>query len=593
MAARLISLNVGLPQDVPWRGRTVHTGVWKSPVSGPRMVRRLNIDGDGQGDLAGHGGEARAVLVYQWASYGYWQKELRRDDFKLGQFGENFTVDGLPDDEVCVGDRYRIGDAVFEVTQPRVTCYRVGLRMNEPQLPALLVSHRRPGFYLRVVTEGEVEAGQEIVKISSGPERMTVAEVDALLYLPGHSPEGIRRALRIPALSPGWQSSLRTIADQADRSEQEPGTAVGNTGLTPAASSPPPAWKGFRPLTVTGIHHESRSVVSLSLADPDGSPLPASLPGQAVALKVRPPGGGSPLIRDYSLSGAPDADEYRISVKKEVHGEVSGRLHTAVRTGDTLDVAAPRGTFCLKDSERAVVLVSAGVGATPVLAMLHALAGAHSERPVWWLHGAHDGAEHPFADESRALMRDLPHSRRLIAYSSPDEDDRAGVDYTKRGRLSPDMLSGLDLPKDADAYVCGPVDFMSDLASALSSEGLDPARIHTEAFGAEAALTPGVVGGQARAPHPPEGSRGEGPAVSFARSGLTVDWDPARASLLELAEACDVPTRWACRTGICHTCETALMSGRVDYAPDPIDQPAEGNALICCSSPAESVVLDL
>ena len=145
---RLLSVNVGLPGDVAWRGKTVHTAVWKTPVQGRRVARRLNIDGDGQGDLAGHGGEHRAVFVYQIDSYQYWQAQLGRSDFSYGQFGENFTVDGLPDGEVCIGDRYRIGSAVFEVTQPRVTCYRVGIRMNEPQMAALLVSHGRPGFYL-------------------------------------------------------------------------------------------------------------------------------------------------------------------------------------------------------------------------------------------------------------------------------------------------------------------------------------------------------------------------------------------------------------------------------------------------------------
>src|SRR5205085_6728020 len=220
-------VNVGRPRDVAWRGRTVYTGVWKQPVSGPVMVRRLNIDGDGQGDLAGHGGEMRAVLVYQLDSYRHWQRELGRDDFAHGQFGENFTVSGLADDEVCIGDRYRIGSAVFEVTQPRVTCYRVGIRMDDPRIPALLVSHRRPGFYFRVLDEGEVQAGDEIVKVGSGPQQMTVAEVDALLYLPGHPRQQLSRALRIPALSPGWQASFRALL------EAQAGS--GNVGLSAAS----------------------------------------------------------------------------------------------------------------------------------------------------------------------------------------------------------------------------------------------------------------------------------------------------------------------------------------------------------------------
>src|ERR1700726_544385 len=196
--ARLLSVNVGLPREVTWQGKTVRTAVWKSPVTGRRMVRKLDIDGDVQGDLAGHGGEHRAVFVYQMDSYHYWERFLGRNDFTFGQFGENFTVEGLADDEVCIGDRYRIGGAVFEVTQPRVTCYRVGIRMNEPRMPALLTSSGRPGFYFRVLEEGEVGAGDEIVKISDGPERISVAKFDALLYLPGHPRERLERALRVP-----------------------------------------------------------------------------------------------------------------------------------------------------------------------------------------------------------------------------------------------------------------------------------------------------------------------------------------------------------------------------------------------------------
>src|ERR1700748_2052201 len=191
--SRLLSINVGLPRDIEWHGKTVHTAVWKTPVQGRRVARRLNIDGDGQGDLAGHGGEHRAVFVYQIDSYQYWQAQLARSDFSYGQFGENFNVDGLPDAEVCIGDRYRIGSAVFEVTQPRVTCYRVGIRMNEPQMAALLVSHARPGFYLRVLEEGEVEAGLEIVREARGPEGMTIAEVNALLYKPGHPADRLEK----------------------------------------------------------------------------------------------------------------------------------------------------------------------------------------------------------------------------------------------------------------------------------------------------------------------------------------------------------------------------------------------------------------
>src|SRR5436190_19879102 len=438
----LLSVNVGKPKDVSWRGKTVFTGVFKDPVAGPRRVRKLNVDGDGQGDLAGHGGEQRAVFVYQIDSYRYWQRELGRSDFVYGQFGENFTVDGLGDDALCIADRYRIGSAVFEVTQPRVTCYRVGLRMDDPRIPALLVSHRRPGFYFRVIEEGDVEAGDEIVKLASGPEEMTVAEVDGLLYLPGHPRRQLLRALRIPALSPGWQASFRTLL--------EPDGGGGNAGLV--AASPPPAWPGFRSLTVTAIDRESDSVVSIRFEDPDGAPLPAALPGQYLTLRIEPDGGKS-LLRNYSLSGAPDGGYYRVSVKREDKGVASAWLHTQLRVGQQLAVAAARGTFILGAGDRPVLLISAGVGATPVIAMLHALAEEHSEREIWWLHGARSGRDHPFAAEARELLGSFPNVHVHVCYSHPGPDDVRGRDFDAEGRLSASRLAELELPRDADAYL--------------------------------------------------------------------------------------------------------------------------------------------
>jgi ferredoxin-NADP reductase/MOSC domain-containing protein YiiM len=582
--SRLVSVNVGLPKDVAWHDRTVHTGAWKEPVTGPRMVRRLNVDGDGQGDLGGHGGENRAVLVYQLDSYRHWAAEFGRDDLVPGFLGENFTVEGLPDDEVCIGDRYRIGDAVFEVTQPRVTCYRAGMRIGESRMAALLVAHGRPGFYCRVITEGEVQAGQEIVKVASGPEQVTVAEIDALLYLPGHQRDSLERALRIPALSPGWQMSLQSLVKQAD----DASASGGNAGLTAAASSQPPAWVGFRPLRVTAVHDESSRVRSFELADPDGADLPEWRAGQSITLRLHPDSGDVPLIRSYSLSSRPGTT-YRISVKREPQGAGSGYLHAHVAVGDLIDVAAPRGTFFVAEDTSPVILLSAGVGITPVLSMLYALAAAGSMRPVWWLYAARDGAERPFASESATLLKQLSDSRSHVFFSRPSAADHVGIDFTDLGRLS---IENLDLPSDADAYLCGPVAFMDDVTAALVARGLDPARIHSERFGAVAALTPGIAT-RATVPHLPVGPPGPGPAVQFARSGISAPWGPPSISLLEFAEACDVPARWSCRTGVCHNCETALLSGSVRYEPEPLEPPAEGNILICCAIPAESVVVDL
>ena len=582
-AGTLVSVNVGMPKDVPWQGKTVFTGVFKDPVTGPRRVRKLNVDGDGQGDLAGHGGEQRAVFVYQLDSYRYWEGELGRSDFVYGQFGENFTVEGLADDEVCIGDRYQIGSAVFEVTQPRVTCYRVGLRMNDPRIPALLVSHRRPGFYFRVLEEGEVQAGDEILKVATGPEQMTVVEVDGLLYLPGHPRQQLLRALRIPALSPGWQASFHALLDTESGS--------GNAGLITA--SPPPAWAGFRRLNVTGIEHESDSVISIRLEDPDGERLPAALPGQYLTLRIQPDPEQRSVLRNYSLSGPPDAGYYRVAVKREPDGVASGYLHTRLRVGDQLDIAAPRGTFILDQTDAPVLLISAGIGATPVLAMLNALASQHAEREIWWLHGARNSRDQSFAAEARQLLASFPNVHTHVCYSRPGPDDVEGRDFDSVGRLTPSLIAELAPPRDAGAYLCGPGPFMDEISAGLAAMGIEAARIHTEPFGPAAGLTPGIAAAPARKPHPPAGEPGDGPKIEFARSDLVIPWSGDYASLLELAEACDVPVRWSCRTGVCHNCESTLIAGDVEYNPDPVEPPAEGSVLICCSQPSDDVVLDL
>ncbi|MFJ8009069.1 MOSC domain-containing protein [Streptomyces fagopyri] len=577
--ATLLSVNVGKPKDVSWQGRTVHTGAWKAPVHGRRMVRHLNIDGDGQGDLAGHGGENRAVLVYQLESYRYWEKELSRQDLTPGSFGENFTVDGLPDDEVCIGDRYRIGEAEFEVTQPRVTCYRVGMRLGEPAMASLLVAHHRPGFYLRVITEGHVQAGDDITRTRQGPEVLSVADTDALLYLPGRDPAKLRRALSIPALSPGWQQSFRELA-QGGPTKREPG------------------WPGFTRLRVARLVPETPSVTSIHLDATDGTPLPEARPGQYLSLRVTT-GKDAPAVRSYSLSSAPGAPTYRISVKREPHGRVSGYLHACLRPGDLVDIASPRGTFVLEDGTRPVVLVSAGIGATPVLAMLHRLAAVRDPRPVWWIHTARDRAQHVFAAESRALLARLPLGRAYISYTAAaDVTGREGQTHVHRGRPTARSLADMAIPADADAYLCGPPAFMDALGGHLRAQGLPAERIHTEVFSALPAVNPGITAEPAVRPHQPTGveaagSGAAGPLVTFARSGISTPWSPERASLLDLAEACDVPTRWSCRTGVCHTCVTPVVSGDIAYTVPPLEPPEAGTALICCSRPTTEVVLDL
>jgi len=455
-------------------------------------------------------------------------------------------------------------------------------------MPALLTSSGRPGFYFRVLKEGEVGAGDEIAKVGEEQERMTVAEINALLYFPDHGRDRLERALQIEALSPGWRGSFEALL----RSQENTAGNSGNAGLMPAVAGHPVA-PGFQRLAVTAIDRESLDVISLTMRSPAGRSLPQALPGQYVVLRLEPGAGSPPLFRSYSLSGELSTERYRISVKIEPNG-VAGSYLKNVCVGGALDVSSPRGSFILQSGERPVVLLSAGIGATPVLAMLHALAAEGSTRQVLWLHAARDRQHHPFAREVRSLMLTLPHGRSYVCYSRPDARDKMGDDFDAAGHLSRAVFDKLGAPDDSDVYLCGPTRFMADMRETLAAMGVAPERIHAEIFNGGESMTPGVVGAAKRAPHLPEDDGDTGPLVSFARSGITAHWNAAEyQSILDLAEACDVPVRWSCRTGVCHNCESGLVSGAVVYGPEPLDKPADGNVLVCCSQPIGDVAVDL
>jgi ferredoxin-NADP reductase len=435
-----------------------------------------------------------------------------------------------------------------------------------------------------VLQEGEVGAGDEIVKVGEAKERMTVAEINALLYSPNHARDQLARALRIEALSKGWRGSFEALLQSH---------TSGNAGLAPTAAAHPTA-PGFRPLKVATIDQESADVLSLTMQSADGQPLQTALPGQYVVLRLQPTTGSPPIFRSYSLSGPVSTERYRISVKIEPNGVGGTYLREHVRVGDTLNVSEPRGSFILGPGEGPLVLLSAGIGATPVLAMLCALAEARSMRQILWLHAAHDGEHHPFAAEVRRLMPALAHGRSYVCYSRPAPNEKVGVDFDAVGHLSRAVFDEVGISREADVYLCGPNRFMADMKEALAALGVEAERVHVEIFNGGESMTPGVVGAVTRAPHLPRDDAATGPLVSFARSGIAAHWNAkAYQSILELAEACDVPVRWSCRTGVCHNCESGLVSGQVTYSPEPLDKPADGNLLVCCSQPVGDVVIDL
>jgi ferredoxin-NADP reductase len=432
---------------------------------------------------------------------------------------------------------------------------------------------------MRVITEGRIKAGDAIVKTRTGAGALSVADTDALLYLPGRDSAKLRLALKIPALSPGWRGSFRELLE-----------APGGPNTAAAGTDTEPAWAGFRELRVTEVLPESTTVSSIHLAAVDRTRLPAAKAGQYLTLRLR--GAGKPApVRSYSLSSAPGASGYRISVKHEPHGVVSTYL-TRLRAGAILDAAAPRGDFVLDAETGPVLLISAGIGLTPVLSMLHQLAAVHSERQVWWIHGARGPREHPLAAEAQALLASLPRAREHVFYSAATSGESAGGNVTL-GRLTKDKLAALGIPAAASVYICGPASFMTDMQDALAEQGIDPARIRTELFGALPSINPGLTGRVSQQPHQPPGPPGTERLVTFARSGISVPFSGDKRSVLELADACDVPTRWSCRTGVCHTCVTPLLSGKVAYSPEPLELPTEGAVLICSARPVTDIVVDM
>ena len=380
---KLLSINVSLPREVTAKGKTVRTGIFKEPITQRVSVTRLNIEGDGQADLIGHGGEIRALLVYSFENYEYWSRELERSDFECGQFGENFTMEGMQDAEIHVGDRFRIGTAVFEVTQPRVPCYKLGIKMGVDGFYNQLLKSGRPGFYFRVLEEGDVGAGDVVERISVHPVAMTVRQMSNLLYFEKDNLDGARHALTIQALSPGWRQSFEARLAKAKVSAT--------------------AQEKLRTLSVNRKIRETENITSFYLVPADSTPLAAFLPGQFLPLKLDIPGQYRPVLRTYSLSDSPSAGHYRLTIKREVAppdrpdaypGAASNYFHDQVEVGAKLLAQAPRGRFVLDPSrDTPVALLSAGVGLTPLTSMLIAIAESGSTRQTVFIHGARNGRE--------------------------------------------------------------------------------------------------------------------------------------------------------------------------------------------------------
>jgi len=578
---KLLSVSVSPPREVVHQGRTVTTGIFKAPVTGRVMVRRLNVDGDGQADLRVHGGPDMAVYAYPVEHYAYWEEALGQGPYPHGQFGENLTVQGLLEDTVRVGDIFRVGEALLQVSQPRIPCYKLALRMGQGlDFPQRFQASGRLGFYSRVIKEGEIGTGDAIELIERDDASVTIAEFIHAYLHETREPERLKRVLRSRDLGQAWREYLETALKKAEM-------RIGSEG-----------WEGYRTFLVDRKVPESETITSFYLRPEDGEQLPAHRPGQFLTFRLEIPGHTTPITRTYTISDSYHPEYYRVSIKLEPApadrrdappGLSSNYFHDHVEPGTKLCVRAPRGKFHLDPVDDApVVLLSGGVGLTPMISMLNAIVVAGSKRAVWFIHGTRNGREHAMGEHVRQVAAAHDNVRAHIVYSRPGPDDVRGRDYDSAGHVSVELLRQLVSGNDFDCYLCGPTPFMKSLYNGLLAWGVPETCIHYEFFGPAKALkeraeaAPGV---------PAEGA--EAFSVTFAGSGVTVAWDASAGSLLDLAEVHGLHPEYSCRSGICHTCMSALREGEVEYLLEPADMPDPGCVLICCSRPKSDVVIDI
>lgn len=579
---QLLSVNVSLPKEITFKGKTVRTGIFKQPVQGRVRINKLNLEGDGQADLIGHGGEFRAVYVYSFDNYAHWARELGRTDFTFGQFGENLTVEGMLDHDVHVGDIFRIGTALFEVTQPRVPCYKLAIKMGVEAFYNRILESGRLGFYFRVLEEGDVGAGDVIERVKVDSIGMTIIEANKLMYFDKGNLEGFRTALGVAAFSPGWRATFEGRLAKAQ-------TAVQTK-------------EDLRTLIVNRKVTESETITSFYLASEDGEPLAPFLPGQFLPLKLDIPGQWKPIFRTYSLSDSPNKGYYRLTIKRELApanqpdvypGVSSNYFHDQVEPGTQLLTKSPRGKFYLDPhGKTGVVLLSAGVGLTPLVSMLNAIVDSGSKRPTWFIHGSRNRREHALGQHVRRVAGESSNVHVHIRYSKPLAEDTLERHYDDVGHVDIELVKRL-LPSTAfDFYLCGPAPFMKSLFNGLLVWGVAESRIHYEFFGPASALAERIkVARPKRAAAASECC--EEIEVTFSKSGVKANWNPSFESILDLAEANGLSPDYSCRSGICHTCKCKLQDGEVEYVQEPLDLPEEGSVLICCSKPKTNIVVEV
>ena len=428
-----------------------------------------------------------------------------------------------------------------------------------------------------------VGAGDSIELVRSDNDAVTIADFIRVYLYESHEPASLKRVLASRSLSEPWRQYLEKMLKKAEPVK----------GLQ--------GWEGFRPFHVERKVPESETITSFYLKPEDGEPLPTYMPGQFLTFRLNMTQHSTPLTRTYSLSDSPNhRDYYRVSIKRLpapseppglLPGLSSNYFHDHVQPGTRLCVKAPRGKFYLDPSNTTpVVLLSGGVGLTPMISMLNAIVESGVKRTVWFVHGMHDGNQHAMGAHIRQLARENRNVHIHVTYSQPRSGDSEGRDYDSRGHVSIELLKRVLPPAAYDFYLCGPPPFMKSLYNGLLQWGVAETRINYEFFGPVLALKEGAEasGDRVEAPESSEELK-----VSFMKAGMTAQWDSSIESILDLAEAQGLRPAFSCRAGICHTCSSKLIHGEVEYISEPLDMPDPGCVLICVSKPKTNLIVDI
>lgn len=549
--------------------RGVPSAFVKQRLSEGGKVFELGLEGDSQADLAVHGGVDKAVYAYPFENYAAWLAEYpeHRSLWGPGALGENLSLAGLTEYDVRIGDLFRVGRTVLQVTQPRKPCFKLGLRFDDQRLAAAMVREGRTGWYFRVLESGVVAEGDQVALLERPHPHWTIARVNEAAYGSDTSDEVLRSIAKMPALSAAWRSQTQSAL---------------------SANAAARLQTGFRPYVLTERRPESAAVCSLTFAPTDGLPAAPHEPGQHLQVRLPPVDGGELETRRYTISSLSNGGTLRISVKQG--GAFSRRL-LALQVGGTVELFRPQGRFVLdRTAARSLALISAGVGITPMIAMLDAAViqdGRHSAVPeIMFLHQAPDRGEHPFAQHVEAVAAKYSHVATRIFYSRPDPSAGSSGHVVEGRRMAAADLD--DLPLDAAYYVCGPSDFMAWVREALVTRGVPARSIRAETF---ASADAAVVGASAA---PVEAGSLDRALISFERSGTDVEWTPERGTLLDLAQALGIKAPFDCRIGLCGACLTRILEGEVRHVGGSGVEPDDTEALICSALPGSArLVLDL